>query len=160
MLMPVIGPTVGDNWRLYLYIESLPPLSHMCALPVLSFSSLCFVLILNIVWKRGKKRMYRLGAYIRRRYEGFLGDSPREVHARSSAADRCLESVSLVLASLYKPEGRYPLIIDWIRIKNWHKINLNDEMAMGSEFRTVMATVSYSNKAPTRRWGLSSINCF
>ncbi len=50
--------------------------------------------------------MFKLGKYIRKRYENFLGTSPREVHIRSSAADRCLESVALVLAGIYPPEGR------------------------------------------------------
>ena len=60
--------------------------------------------------KRGKERMFNLGAFVRHQYKDFLGSSPREVHIRSSAADRCLESVALVLASLYKPDDRYSLI--------------------------------------------------
>jgi lysosomal acid phosphatase len=56
---------------------------------------------------RGKDRMFKLGKYIRARYENFLGTSPREVHIRSSAADRCLESAALVSAAIYPPEGRW-----------------------------------------------------
>lgn len=57
--------------------------------------------------KQGKDRMYNLGQYIGQRYKNFLENNPREVHIRSSAADRCLESVSLVLAGIYPPEGRW-----------------------------------------------------
>jgi hypothetical protein len=56
---------------------------------------------------RGKDRMFKLGKYIRKRYEDYLGTSPREIHIRSSAADRCLESAALVLAAICPPEGRW-----------------------------------------------------
>ncbi|CAG2161546.1 unnamed protein product [Oppiella nova] len=56
---------------------------------------------------RGKQRMYGLGKYLRKRYQDFLSSNPREVQIRSSAADRCLESVALVMAGLYRPEGRW-----------------------------------------------------
>jgi len=48
----------------------------------------------------GRARMYHLGEFIRDKYRDYLGDkfSPREVYARSSAIDRCLESAQLVLA--------------------------------------------------------------
>lgn len=48
----------------------------------------------------GRMRMFKLGQWIRNRYDQYLGDrySPREVSARSSAIDRCLESAQLVLA--------------------------------------------------------------
>ena len=51
--------------------------------------------------------MYNLGLYLSKRYSDFLGKSPREAFIRSSASDRCLESVSLVLAGLYPPNGRW-----------------------------------------------------
>lgn len=51
--------------------------------------------------------MYRVGKFIRQRYQDYFKDlSPREVHIRSSAADRCLETVSLILAGAFPPEGR------------------------------------------------------
>jgi hypothetical protein len=55
--------------------------------------------------------MFKLGKYIRKRYEDYLGTSPREIHIRSSAADRCLESAALVLAAICPPEGRYQYFI-------------------------------------------------
>ncbi|OTF69161.1 lysosomal acid phosphatase-like protein [Euroglyphus maynei] len=55
----------------------------------------------------GKNRMYNLGLYLSKRYGQFLGKTPHEVYIRSSASDRCLESVSLILASLYPPVGRW-----------------------------------------------------
>jgi hypothetical protein len=81
--------------------------------------------------------MFKLGKYIRTRYENFLGTSPREVYTRSSAADRCLESVALVLAGIYPPEGRYQYFIfndrkyfltkksnfsDGSGIRNWEEV--------------------------------------
>jgi len=55
--------------------------------------------------------MFELGKYIRKRYKKFLGTSPREVYIRSSEIDRCLESVSLVVAGLYPPKGRFELFL-------------------------------------------------
>ncbi|XP_054161316.1 prostatic acid phosphatase-like [Oppia nitens] len=57
--------------------------------------------------KDGKYRMYRLGQTLRREYGSYLGSgfSPREVYARSSAKQRCLESVSLLLAGAYPPNN-------------------------------------------------------
>ncbi|CAG2110632.1 unnamed protein product [Medioppia subpectinata] len=55
----------------------------------------------------GKKRMFGVGSYLRKRYQHFLSDNPREVRIRSSGADRCLETVALVMAGLYRPEGRW-----------------------------------------------------
>lgn len=55
----------------------------------------------------GKQRMFAVGRYLSSRYYPFLGTSPREVYVRSSGSDRCLESVSQVLAGLYPPTGRW-----------------------------------------------------
>ena len=56
---------------------------------------------------KGKYQMYRLGQYLRREYNHYLGDqfSPREVYVRSSAKKRCLESVSCLLAGAYPPNS-------------------------------------------------------
>lgn len=55
----------------------------------------------------GKRRMYEFGKALRQRYATFLGSNPREVKAKSSAADRCLESSASLLAGLYPPTGRW-----------------------------------------------------
>lgn len=55
---------------------------------------------LDQLTNEGRARMFRLGQMIRHTYGHYLGDdfSPREIFARSSAIDRCLESAQLVLA--------------------------------------------------------------
>lgn len=52
----------------------------------------------------GRARMFRLGQMIRAKYANYLGSdfSPREIFARSSAIDRCLESAQLVLAGKWQ----------------------------------------------------------
>lgn len=52
----------------------------------------------------GKRRMYDLGKYLRTRYSDFLSKNPLEVSARSSSADRCINSMALVLAAAYPPK--------------------------------------------------------
>lgn len=56
---------------------------------------------------QGRLRMYKLGQFIRRRYDHFLSDSIREVYSRSSDADRCIESASAVLAGMYPPSDQF-----------------------------------------------------
>ena len=58
--------------------------------------------------KNGKLRMYKLGQFIRQQYDQYLGQkySAREVYARSSASDRCIESASLLLAGAYPPKSK------------------------------------------------------
>lgn len=51
--------------------------------------------------------MYKVGQFLRRHYANFLTNSPRDVYIRSSGANRCLESVALILAGLYPPTGRW-----------------------------------------------------
>lgn len=65
---------------------------------------------------RGKKRMYKLGEWIRNRYSKFLDHNSRELYARSSNAERCLESASSVLASLNEPATESLKIISSL---NW-----------------------------------------
>lgn len=55
----------------------------------------------------GRLRMYKLGKFIRRRYENFLTDNLREIYSRSSDVDRCIESSHAVLAGLYPPSKRF-----------------------------------------------------
>ena len=55
----------------------------------------------------GMYRLYKVGEFIRQEYNGFLGDkySPREVYARSSAAERCIQSMANLLAGAYPPKA-------------------------------------------------------
>uniref|UniRef100_A0A6G1SKD2 acid phosphatase n=1 Tax=Aceria tosichella TaxID=561515 RepID=A0A6G1SKD2_9ACAR len=55
----------------------------------------------------GRLRMYKLGKFIRRKYEHFLTDSFREVYSRSSDVERCIESSNAVLAGMYPPSDRF-----------------------------------------------------
>lgn len=55
--------------------------------------------------KTGRQRMYQLGKSIRENYNNFLEDNPRQVYARSSDADRCIESSELVLHGIFKSKG-------------------------------------------------------
>ncbi|XP_074599223.1 prostatic acid phosphatase-like [Brevipalpus obovatus] len=62
----------------------------------------------------GKRRMYEVGKRIRKRYQNFLPHNIRDVLVRSSDADRCLESASLVLAGAFPPKDR------WVWESNFH----------------------------------------
>lgn len=55
----------------------------------------------------GRLRLYKLGQFIRREYNQFLGEdySPREVYVRSSLSHRCLDSASLLLSGAYPPNN-------------------------------------------------------
>ena len=55
----------------------------------------------------GKKRLYKLGQFVRRRYSNFLTDNPMEVHARSSGVNRCMQSIAMLLAATYPPKGHW-----------------------------------------------------
>lgn len=52
----------------------------------------------------GKKRMFLIGTKTKQRYSNYLKYvTPRDVYARSSSAERCLESASVFTASLIQP---------------------------------------------------------
>lgn len=57
--------------------------------------------------KEGKKTQYKLGLFLRRRYENLLGDrfEPEKVSVLSSGYDRTINSANLVLASMFPPTG-------------------------------------------------------
>lgn len=55
----------------------------------------------------GRRRMYKLGKYIRKRYEGFVTDDIRKIYSRSSDVERCIESSMALLAGLCPPAGRF-----------------------------------------------------
>lgn len=55
----------------------------------------------------GRRRMFKLGQYIRRRYDGFITDDLRKIYSRSSDVERCIESSMAVLAGLCPPRDRF-----------------------------------------------------
>lgn len=63
----------------------------------------------------GRLRMFKLGKFIRQRYNGFLTDNIREVYSRSSDVDRCIESSHAVLAGIYSPSDRF----EWNKELRW-----------------------------------------
>ena len=58
---------------------------------------------------KGKYRLYKTGQFMRKEYNEYLGKeySPLEVYVRSSLADRCEESASLLLSGAYPPKQKY-----------------------------------------------------
>ncbi|RWS09887.1 lysosomal acid phosphatase-like protein 3 [Dinothrombium tinctorium] len=57
----------------------------------------------------GKKRMYKLGLYLRKRYSSFLTKNSREMYIQSSEKQRCKESANLIAAGIYLPHSQeYP----------------------------------------------------
>ena len=61
----------------------------------------------------GKRRMLDFGRHLRAAYYAFLSNvNPvTQVYARSSPADRCLNTLSLMLAGMFPPDARHK--IDW-----------------------------------------------
>ncbi|XP_057337523.1 uncharacterized protein LOC130675706 [Microplitis mediator] len=70
----------------------------------------------------GKMREYKLGEYLRNRYNDFLGDyyTPENVMARSVEFDRSKMSLQLVLSSLYPPKKDQI----WNQNLNWQPISI------------------------------------
>lgn len=69
--------------------------------------------------KMGKQRAYAQGMITRMRYRKFLTENPKEIYARSSFMDRCLESAELALAGMYIP---HPPNNEWSREIHWQPI--------------------------------------
>ena len=55
--------------------------------------------------ENGKIRMFKLGIYLRNRYDGFLTNNIKEVRVRSSGVHRCLESAQLSVSGAYRIEN-------------------------------------------------------
>ncbi|XP_072382224.1 prostatic acid phosphatase-like isoform X1 [Diabrotica undecimpunctata] len=75
--------------------------------------------------KKGIKRMYGLGQWYRQRYKNFLSEtySKDEIYIHSSNIDRCLMSITTLLAGLYPPKG-YQL---WNEQLEWQPIPVHTE---------------------------------
>ena len=72
---------------------------------------------------KGKRRLYHLGQYLSKRYYNNNDDdggnhfpieqkSPRNVYVRSSGSERCLQSVTLLLAGMFPPENQWKWMND------------------------------------------------
>ncbi|CAH1275631.1 unnamed protein product [Diabrotica balteata] len=74
---------------------------------------------------KGIKRMYGLGQWYRQRYKNFLSEtySKDEIYIHSSNIDRCLMSITTLLAGLYPPKG-YQL---WNEQLEWQPIPVHTE---------------------------------
>ncbi|CAL4067496.1 unnamed protein product, partial [Meganyctiphanes norvegica] len=68
--------------------------------------------------KRGKKMQYKLGQWLRERYDSVISDHyiPEEVYARSTDVDRTLMSVQCNLAGFYLPndEWKFKKDLPWV----------------------------------------------
>ncbi|KAI4503664.1 hypothetical protein M0802_001067 [Mischocyttarus mexicanus] len=87
--------------------------------------------------KTGMLNEYRLGEYLRKRYDNYLGSIyfPNKLHSISSDYDRTKASLQLVLAGLFPPKG----IHIWNSELNWQPIptkyipKLNDNLFLADE---------------------------
>ncbi|KAH9423340.1 hypothetical protein DERP_003619 [Dermatophagoides pteronyssinus] len=70
---------------------------------------------------KGKRRLYHLGQYLSKRYYNqndggnhfpIEKKSPRNVYVRSSGSERCLQSVTLLLAGMFPPENQWKWMND------------------------------------------------
>ncbi|XP_077564653.1 testicular acid phosphatase homolog [Haemaphysalis longicornis] len=68
---------------------------------------------------RGRRTMWVLGKWLRRRYGHFLSWDVREVVARSSPVPRCYDSVALLLYGLYPAHGEQR---KWNHRQDWQPV--------------------------------------
>lgn len=90
----------------------------------------------------GRLRMYKLGKFIRKRYENFLTDNIREVYSRSSDVDRCIESSHSLLAGMYPPSKRF----EWNKDLPWtpapvHTVPAPDDYILNEAGRKYLADI-------------------
>jgi len=71
-------------------------------------------------------QQYKLGQYIRERYEGFLNStySPYETYVQSSGVDRAMMSAEANLAGLYPPRDERS---QWNPDLNWQPIPVHSK---------------------------------
>lgn len=85
----------------------------------------------------GKKHEYRLGKFLRSRYNDFLGGvyTPKLVVARSSDFERTKMSLQLVLASLFPPRNvqRWNSILNWQPIPASYASRIDDNIILPDE---------------------------
>ncbi|KYM76739.1 Venom acid phosphatase Acph-1 [Atta colombica] len=85
----------------------------------------------------GKKHEYRLGKFLRSRYNDFLGSLyvPKLVVARSSDFERTKMSLQLVLASLFPPRNlqRWSPLLNWQPIPTLYTPRIDDNIILSDE---------------------------
>ncbi|XP_012537171.1 venom acid phosphatase Acph-1 [Monomorium pharaonis] len=85
----------------------------------------------------GKKHEYRLGKFLRSRYNDFLGGlyTPNLAVARSSDFERTKVSLQLVLASLFPPKNvqRWNPILNWQPIPTSYTPRIDDNIILADE---------------------------
>ncbi|XP_012060520.1 PREDICTED: venom acid phosphatase Acph-1-like [Atta cephalotes] len=85
----------------------------------------------------GKKHEYRLGKFLRSRYNDFLGSLyvPKLVVARSSDFERTKMSLQLVLASLFPPRNlqRWSPLLNWQPIPILYTPRIDDNIILSDE---------------------------
>ncbi|GAB0088473.1 venom acid phosphatase Acph-1 [Sergentomyia squamirostris] len=74
----------------------------------------------------GKKYLFEMGEYLRRRYDSFLGKvyHPDALHAQTTGVTRTRMSMLLVLAGLWPPKDS---ATEWNRKLNWQPIPIESE---------------------------------
>lgn len=92
----------------------------------------------------GRLRMFKLGKFIRRRYDSFLSDNFREVYSRSSDVERCIESSQAVLAGLYPPNKARS---QWCEKLNWvpapiHTVPAPDDYLLNEAGKNYIADIN------------------
>jgi len=96
-----------------------------------NWSNLCDFL------QEGKNREYRLGKFLRSRYNDFLGSlyTPKRVVARSSDFERTKMSLQLVLAGLFPPKNiqRWNPLLNWQPIPASYTPRVNDNIILADE---------------------------
>ncbi|XP_018403581.1 PREDICTED: uncharacterized protein LOC108780391 [Cyphomyrmex costatus] len=85
----------------------------------------------------GKKHEYRLGKFLRSRYNDFLGSlyTPKILIARSSDYERTKMSLQLVLASLFPPKSvqRWNPLLNWQPIPTLYAPRVDDNIILADE---------------------------
>ncbi|KAL0113394.1 hypothetical protein PUN28_012513 [Cardiocondyla obscurior] len=85
----------------------------------------------------GKKHEYRLGKFLRSRYNDFLGTlyTPKLIEARSSDFERTKMSLQLVLASMFPPKSvqRWNSILNWQPIPTSYTPRIDDNIILADE---------------------------
>lgn len=67
---------------------------------------------------KGRRRMHRLGNFLKEHYPRVVDGNPKNVYVRSSGIDRCLDSAQMVAHAMYPPTGNWL----WSSDETWQPI--------------------------------------